>query len=362
MCNPGTITHLCFVRELETAKNISLQESSTKEPETRPVLLKSVDTGGGGVGMRKIKQELNQPRVEQDKPKGCPPERKKPPGLEHFKSSPQAVSKVAKCNAATDEEDEDKGKDEWPSLGLDALQKSPPAATVNVSFLPMFGVPNNPGPLGVLPPPPGFSSSSIVTVNPKNKLSTESDIFEDAQKLLGYDTGKINYFRAQSGRYQKGDISVLEYHHNCSELFGENWTEFGSRLADTLPNLKKRQELHLILTSNRQSVNRPKPPPGFTAPSFSKDATTASTVCRNSNFQETKKSKKKRNRQENNIRSNSTTTSVSTGGNGGGAWNIVGSTSRIKLNDSEFPSLGNAAQMPDPSVTMPTWNMKVAVN
>ena len=284
---------------------------------------------GGQEPIEGLKENMN---YTQDPPIKL--ERKKPPGLEHVEPVMAVVCKE------TDQEN----REEWPTLGLESSK--------NTILVTSKGPPGLP----VLPPPPGFTP----TTNSKSVPSSEFSVLDEAKRLLKRDPDRINNFKSFSGQYQKGRITVFEYNRKCSDLFGHVWKDFGCRLASTLPDMSRRQELltEIINNNTHQSVNRVTrpPPPGFT--SIDKSSNAISIDSSNS-----KKAKKKRNRYNGNT--DYSNNSTSTANSSAGVWKDssgVPASNKVLLKDSEYPTLGVAAHMPDPSVSsLSPWGMKVVV-
>ena len=259
--------------------------------------------------------------------------RKRPPGLECI-VIPVLPSPVSDENDISPTEE----KTDWPYLGTDCkesiVQKPPPGFPAganikkgtNSTFKPPPGLITAQSLSSCVIPPPGFST--VIKEN-EQAFKSEMDIFGEAQKLLNYDAHKINEFRVQSGLYQRGEISVKEYNHHCTNLFGTAWKGFGLKLANTLPDLTKREELHLMLSKCNDRVI---PLPEINLTSLA--------------------NKGKKARQLLHEEASNTQPRVWRRGLGSGS---------VRFNEDEFPSLGTAAQMPDPYVSVPGWNVKVAV-
>lgn len=338
--------HVC--RDLEAAIDLSIAEQgrdSTRNEPSEEFPLPEVRDGGGR-GMKET--------IKTTKPKDPPiiPKQdiKKPPGLEHVK--PDVATALTARQITTikkTDDDEDEQRDEWPSLGLESL-KTPP--TNNYIVLGRF----QRAEISTGPPPglgPAGSSGNYSTA------FSEFGILEDAMMLLQHNPDKINHFKLLSGQYQKGLISVAEYNDKCRKLFGRSWKEFGIRLARTLPNAVKQNELYTILmiTNSDQSVFNL--PPGFSHPftQFTPNPTSSNSHDNPFVTKETKKSKKRRNYRNASCNAGSDITNKSKAG----AWKQQ-SGGKANLKDSDYPSLGSAARMPNPVVpSVPSWNVKVAV-
>ena len=110
-------------------------------------------------------------------------------------------------------------------------------------------------------PPPGMDSQ---VAGHSNGRTSEENVFITVQKLLGYDTEKVEEFRTKCGMYLHSTITVVDYCSTCSELFGSCWNDFGLKLAETIPDDIKRSELReFLLQKSELTSKRKKPPPGF---------------------------------------------------------------------------------------------------
>ena len=400
---------LCVFRNLETAIALSLNEAPREDYHIKETIEQKQDTNEGGVSRDRSKEggvSRDRPKeggVSRDRPKEgtisrdrpkvdiskdrakeggvsknrakervtsrreeereerkdtrdqlIKLERKKPPGLEHLEPTRTIMAAAVNIETKMDKDEEEVG-DEWPTLGLESLQipqyTNPPPLLVT-----------NAGPPGLpVLPPPGFTP----VTNSVKSVTTEFSVLDEAIKLLKRDPDKINNFKSLSGQYQKGRISVFEYNKKCSDLFGYTWKEFGCHLAGTLPDLSRRQELFsVILNNNDQTVSQPKrrPPPGFTNADTTSSGSINSSNISNGGSKEGKRTKKKRNRNGGNTDSNSNGTTATSSHSG--VWNSSSSIPagiKVHLKDSEFPTLGVAAHIPDPTVSMSAWNMKVVV-
>ena len=112
---------------------------------------------------------------------------------------------------------------------------------------------------------------------------------------------------------------MKEYNHHCTSLFGTAWKGFGLKLANTLPDLTKREELHLMLSKCNDRVI---PLPEINLTSLANKG---------------KKARQLLHEEASNTRPR--------------VWRRGLRSGSVRFNEDEFPSLGTAAQMPDPYVS-----------
>ena len=368
-----SLVYVC--RDLDAAIDLSIAEQgreSTRNEPSEDYPLPEVRDGGGRGTKETIKttkpkdppiiakQDIKKPpgldhaKADVKKPPGLDHAKadvKKPPGLEHVK--PDVATALTARQITTinkTDVDEDEQRDEWPSLGLESLKTPTTDKYICLGRFQRAEINTD--------PPPGLRR-----VGSSENYSTafsEFSILEDAMILLQHNPDKINHFKLLSGQYQKGLITVEVYNDKCRKLFGQqSWREFGIRLARTLPNAVKQNELYTILiTSSDQSVFNA--PPGFFHPiaQYTPNPTSTSNMSHDFNPKETKKSKKRKNYRNASYNAGSDITNKSKAG----AWKQQSATGKANLKESDYPSLDSAARMPNPVVPhVPSWNVKVAV-
>ena len=246
-----------------------------------------------------------------------------PPGLGPPVHVPTSVPSPSTSDATSNG-----GMDEWPDL---AAGKGKPLVSLTAPHLPASSQapPSAPPPgFQILNQPPryyaSYTASSQNTANSHPIVPPTGNIIQTAKILLnnGRDYAE---FRRLSGLYAKGSISVKSYHKSCTGLFGGAvWQDIGPKLAQTLPNPDKQQEL-LGLFHN-QSWGRP-------TPAYSQ--VTSAVAGR----QRGRKQK--------------------------GTWQLAGAvpsgSKSCQLSEEEYPSLSASSKQPDPAIFLPGWSMKVSV-
>lgn len=99
-------------------------------------------------------------------------------------------------------------------------------------------------------PPPGFSQSApllgsqVSGSGPQTDLRTvEIQVIKNVRRVLDNDQAKFMQFKTLSGWYRNSEISAAEYVKQCSELFGDTWSDVGPQIAHVMPIEEKRREL-----------------------------------------------------------------------------------------------------------------------